>query len=363
MKKEKISIALQGGGAHGAYTWGIMEKLLEEDILDIRGFCGTSVGAVNSALIVHGLQKKGTAGAIELLEKFWREVSLTTITLPPFNWLDNHVFHGNMDKSPYYQVFSFMINHFSPYQFNPFNINPLANILEKLIDFEELRTSKIKLFVAATKVTSGSSKVFYLPEITLDAILASCCLPYLYQSVEINGEYFWDGGYTGNPPIYPLIYGTDAKDVLLIQINPLREKEIPKEVTEIKDRVNEISFNISLMAEMRMITQGYDIEGEIKNVFFQIIPADEMLADLNFSSKMNTSWEFLNDLRQLGREAATNWLKSNLQFVGKKTSPVIKDLFGFVEENWLHEMIKKPARHLKENPIPQKTEKSFASST
>ncbi|HKC69352.1 MAG TPA: patatin-like phospholipase family protein, partial [Bacteroidia bacterium] len=228
------------------------------------------------------------------------------------------------------------------------------NILERLIDFEELRTSKIKLFVTATKVNTGSSKVFHLPEITLDAVLASTCLPYLYQSIEINGEHYWDGGYTGNPPIYPLIYGTDAKDVLLVQINPLREKTIPKQVSEIKDRVNEISFNISLMAEMRMITQGYGIEGEVKDVYFQIIPADEILADLNFSSKMNTSWEFLNNLRQLGRQVATDWLKNDLQFVGKKSSPVIKDIFGYVEETWLHEMVKKPAQHLKQKPI-QKT--------
>lgn len=360
MKKEKISLALQGGGAHGAYTWGAMEKLLEEDVLDMRGFCGTSVGAVNSALIVHGIQRNGSRGAIELLEKFWRRVSLTsTFMLPQSSWSDNHIFNGNMDYSPYYQVFDFITNHLSPYQFNPFNINPLKNILEELIDFEELRQSKIKLFIAATKVQTGSCKVFYLPEINVDSILASACLPSLYQTVEINGEYYWDGGYTGNPPIYPLIYGTDTKDILLLQINPLKEKKIPYDVSGISDRINEISFNVSLMSEMRMIMRGYDIAGEVKDVRFHMIPSDEALADLHFSSKVNTSWEFLNRLRYLGRRSAEEWIRNDLKYIGNKTCPLLQEIFGYEEENWLREMVKKPATHLQERPIGKGNSRSM----
>ncbi|MGZ3863578.1 MAG: patatin-like phospholipase family protein [Bacteroidia bacterium] len=359
MKKEKISLALQGGGAHGAYTWGVVEKLLEEDVLDIRGFCGTSVGAVNSTLIVHGMQRNGSKGAIDLLEKFWRQVSLTsTFMLPQSSWIDNHIFNGNMDFSPYYQAFDFITNHFSPYQFNPCNINPLKNILEELVDFGELRQSKIKLFIAATKVQSGTSKVFHLPEINVNAVLASACLPYLYQTVEVNGEYYWDGGYTGNPPIYPLIYGTDTKDILLLQINPLKEKKIPRDVSGISDRINEISFNVTLMAEMRMIMRGYDIAGEVKDVRFHMVPSDDALADLHFSSKVNTSWGFLNHLRQLGRNSATEWIKNDLKYVGKKTCPLLQEIFGFEEENWLHEMVNKPALHLEEKPIGKGNEKS-----
>jgi NTE family protein len=358
MKKEKISLALQGGGSHGAYTWGIMERLLEEEVLDIRGFCGTSVGAVNSTIIVYGIQKNGVQGAIDLLEKFWKEVSLTSrFLLPNSSWIDNHFFYGNMDFSPYYQTFNYLINHFSPYQLNPFDINPLKQILLKLIDFDELKESKIKLFVAATNVKNGTSKVFSLQDLTIDSVLASTCLPYLYQAVEINGEYYWDGGYTGNPPIYPLIYGTDAKDVLLIQINPFRNKKVPKQVAEIKDRVNEISFNATLMAEMRMIMQGYDVGGKIKNIYFQMIPSDNVLDKFDFSSKLNTSWEFLNNLRQLGRASAETWLKKDLKLVGNKSSPLIEDFFGYIEENWLHEMVRKPARHLEEHPIGEDTTK------
>jgi len=352
MKKEKIAFALQGGGAHGAFTWGVMEKLLEEEVLDIRGFCGTSVGAVNSALIIHGLQKNGVKGAIDLMEKFWKKISLVSaFFLPQPSWVDNHVFNGNMDFSPAYLAFTYWQGYLSPYQFNFFNINPLKDILSELIDFEEIKKSKIKLFVAATNVKKGSCKVFSLDDISLDALIASTCLPFLSQSIEVDGEFYWDGGYSGNPPIYPLIYGTDSKDILLIQINPMWIDEVPRSASEITDRINEISFNANLKAEMRMLNRGYDLEGQVKDVFMQIIISDNILNDLNTSSKINTSWDFLNRLRRAGRSAAEVWIKNEMSFVGKKTSPIINKMFGFVEEDWMKEMIEKPTHHLKNNPI------------
>jgi NTE family protein len=364
MKKEKIALALQGGGSHGAFTWGVMEKLLEEEVLDIRGFCGTSVGAINSAMIVHGFQKNGHQGAIELLGKFWKEISqVSAFVMPQGNWIDNNLFNGNLDFSFAYQTFNYLGNYFSPYQFNPLNINPLKSILLKLIDFEELKKSDIKLFVAATNVKKGCCKVFSLSEISVNALLASACLPYLSQAIEIDGEFYWDGGYSGNPPIYPLIYGTDSKDILLIQINPIWSKNLPKEVSEIADRMNEISFNASLKAEMRMITMGYELEGALKNVYFQLIQSDGVLDDLNFSSKINTSWEFLNRLRKLGRQSAEKWITNEMKFVGKKSSDLIKEMFGYVEEDWFYEMVKKPAQHLKAHPIKNESEKNAKKTT
>ena len=352
MKKKRISLALQGGGAHGAFTWGVMEKLLEENVLDIRGFCGTSGGAVTSALIVHGIQRNGTKGAIELLKKFWKEVSLSSLfVMPQASWVDNHIFHGNMDYSAPYRFFNSLTNYIAPHQFNPLDVNPIRDILTRLIDFEELPKSRMKLFVSATKIKDGSCRVFSLPEITLNALLASTCLPNLSKPIEVNGDYYWDGGYTGNPPMYPLIHGTDAKDILLVQINPVRTDEVPSATSEITDRVNEISFNAALMAEMRMIHKGYDLDGKLTDTRFQIIPADRWLKELNFSSTMNTSWPFLNRLRERGREAATEWIEEELSLVGKESSPIVADLFGHKEKVWAEEMIHQPARHLKECPI------------
>ena len=350
MKKRKISFALQGGGSHGAFTWGVMEKLLEEDVLDIRGFCGTSAGAINSAIIVHGLQKNGNKGALDLLEKFWTEISKISTFITP-SWIDNNLFNGNMDFSPTYQAFNYFKEYLSPYQFNPLNINPLQDVLLKLIDFEKLKESNIKLFVSATNVKKGSCKVFCTTDISLNALLASASLPYLYQAVEVDGEYYWDGGYTGNPPIYPLIYGTDSKDILLVQLNPIWSKKIPKNMSNITDRVNEITFNESLKAEMRMITRGYGIEGQIKDTYFHLISSDSFIDDLDFSSKINTSWEFLNRLREQGRTAAEKWIKEDLQFVGKKSSESINKMFGYIDEDWLHEMVHKPSKHLRECPM------------
>jgi NTE family protein len=349
MKKKKISIALQGGGAHAAFTWGVMEKLLEEDLLDIRGFSGTSAGAVTSVLITHGLQKNGTRGACEMLELFWKEIAAgSALGLTPPNWLENHFFNGNLDFTPWYQSFNNLLNLFSPYQFNPLGINPLRNILGEMIDFDQLKQSHVKLFVAATKVKDGSLKIFCLPEINLDVLLASTCLPYLTQSAEVDGEFYWDGGYTGNPPIYPLIYGTDSKDIMLIQLNPIVRDQLPESVTEIQNRINEISFNASLEAEMRMLMRGYDLAGKVKDTFFHLITVDQLFKDLNFSSKLNTSWEFLNRLREEGHKAAELWLKTDFPLVGNANSPLLNKM-GAAEEHWLEQMVHNPAKHLKEN--------------
>lgn len=327
MAKKKISLALQGGGSHGAYTWGVIEHIIKSDLFDVRGICGTSAGAINGALTVYGMQKGGGEGALEALENFWQELSkLTLFTLPQPSWADNHIFKGNMNFSPGYLVFDFITKYFSPYQLNPLNINPLKELLEKHIDFKKIRNCECPLFVSATNVLKCDTRVFSLKDMTVEAILASACLPFLFQAVEIDGEHYWDGGYEGNPPMYPLIYETDCSDIVLIQINPIIIENVPKTASEIQDRMNEISFNSSLKAEMKMITHGYGTKGELRKVNFQMVKAIP-LRGMGVSSKSNTSWEYLSYLRKLGNQSASDWIEENYETVGKDSSPFVKMMF------------------------------------
>lgn len=335
MERKKISLALQGGGSHGAFTWGILERLIEEDVLDIRGLCGTSAGAMNAAIAVYGFQKNGNKGAIDLLSAYWKKISKSSQYSPlQPTWLDSSLYPGELDFSPGYQMFNFMTNIFSPYQFNPLDFNPLREILLDLIDFEHLKNSPVKLFVCATNVLKCKPKVFDLGSMSVDAILASSCLPFLFKAVEINKEFFWDGGYMGNPPIYPLIDGTDTSDILLLKVNPIEIKEVPKTVKEIQDRINDISFNNSLMAEMRMVyfkdkifNMGVDIRGRLRKIHFHAITADKALESYSLSSKFNTSWDFLNTLRKKGRECAEEWLKESFDKVGNESSINLKKVY------------------------------------
>jgi NTE family protein len=328
MAKFKVALAFQGGGAHGAFTWGVMDRLLEEEI-EIAGISGTSAGAMNAAIVAHGLQIGGREGARELLHKFWYKISEAGKKgiLQPTP-LDDVLHPGEMDYSPGFNWFNLMTLMFSPYELNPLNINPLKDILEELIDFEKLRNcDKTRLFVCATNVYNCRVKVFHLPEITVDALLASACLPFLFQSVVIDGIPYWDGGYMGNPPIFPLIEETDTKDILLVKINPVVSEKIPKTAREIEDRLNEISFNSSLMWEMRwinfknkLVRQGFDEDGRLREIYIHTISADEALAHLGYSSKLNTTWKFLMTLRTIGRTYAEKWLNESLPYVGKQSS-------------------------------------------
>lgn len=335
MEKKKIGLALQGGGSHGAFTWGILERLLEADIFEIRGFSGTSAGAMNSLMATYGLMKGGNQGAIEMLEKFWWNVSKAARMSPMQpSWLDSMFYPGDLDNSPGYHMFNMMSNMFSPYDFNPLDVNPLKDILNDLVEFDALKESHVKLFVCATNVKKCKPRIFKLDEISADAMLASACLPYFYKAVEIDGEFYWDGGYMGNPPIYPLIDGTDAGDILMLKVNPIEINNVPKTVREIQDRINDISFNNSLMAEMRMVhfkdkilNMGYDIKGVLRKIHFHAISADKPLADLSLSSKFNASWAFLNKLRKRGRESAEQWILEKHQFVGKESSINIRKVY------------------------------------
>lgn len=339
MEKKIVGLALQGGGAHGAFTWGVLDRLLEEENLIADVICGTSAGAVNAVVTAYGLHTGGPDKAKELLEKLWRKVSLSgSFMFKPGLW-DKYMGGGDIYNSPGYMWFNTMTQFLSPYNFNPFNYNPLRDILKELVDFEELKNfNKKKLFICATNVKTNRARIFTNREITVDAVLASACLPFLYQAVEIDGEHYWDGGYMGNPPIFPLITNSTVKDILLVKINSINIPTVPKSARDIADRVNEISFNSSLINEMRMIHYRNELirNGILKQddkgnreIFIHTISGYDALSKLNYSSKLNTAWDFLKEMMNKGRNTASEWLESEYSSVGhKSTFDVEEHFFG-----------------------------------
>lgn len=339
MKKplKKLNLALQGGGSHGAFSWGVLDRLLEEEDLHIQGISGTSAGAMNGAVLVHGYMENGRDGAKAALEAFWREVSVVGGFASPMHstplsaWQEG----WNLDHSAGYSWFDMMSRVFSPYELNPLNINPLKTVLERVIKIESLQAcSTIQLFVAATSVHSGQPRVFGCEEMTIDVLLASACIPFLFQAVEIDGEPYWDGGYMGNPVIWPLVYNTPVEDVLLVQINPLYRAETPKRAYEIINRLNEINFNSSLIAEMRainfvarLIKDNKLDDKKYKDVRMHMVSLPGEMLHLNASSKLNTSWEFFMELRDMGRLQAEDWLKHHKAHIGQKATVNIAETF------------------------------------
>ena len=254
-ERKRIDLALQGGGSHGALTWGVLDRLLEENRLEIDGISGTSAGAMNAVVLADGLHKGGRDGARAALHAFWKAVSdaarFSPIQRSPW---DRLMGNDSLDHSPSYLLFESLTQLIAPAKLNPLAINPLRDLVIRLVDFERVNACrKVKLFVTATNVRTGKVKVFSNDEISIDAVMASACLPFLFQAVEIDGEAYWDGGYMGNPAIFPLIYSCDTPDVLVVHINPLERTELPRTAAEILNRINEISFNSSLLREMRAI--------------------------------------------------------------------------------------------------------------
>lgn len=334
-----MALALQGGGAHGAFTWGVLDRLLEVDEIIADAMCGTSAGAINAVVCAYGLHTGGPVRAKELLEKLWRKVAQSGGFFFKPSTMDKYWGGGDIYNSPGYIWFNAMSQFMSPYNFNPLNFNPLKDILNELVDFQDLHNYKgKKLFICATNVKTNRAKIFTAKEITVDAVMASACLPFLFQAVEVNGEYFWDGGYMGNPPIFPLITNTHLHDIVLIKINSLNIKSVPTTARDIADRINEISFNSSLINEMRMIHYRNELlrsgvlkedENENREIFIHTISGYDVLGQMHYSSKMNTSWEFLQQLKQKGRETADKWLENEFQLVGSKsTFDVEQHFFG-----------------------------------
>ncbi|MCD6069051.1 MAG: putative esterase of the alpha-beta hydrolase superfamily [Bacteroidetes bacterium] len=339
MKRQpkKVALALQGGGAHGAFTWGVLDRLLEVDEIVADAMCGTSAGAINAVVCAYGLHKGGPAKAKELLEQLWKKVSLSgSFFFKPSIW-DKYMGNGDIYNSAGYMMFNAMSQFMSPYNFNPFNYNPIKDILNELIDFQELqRYGDKKLYVCATNVKTNRARIFSNEEITVDTVLASACLPFLFQAVEINGEYYWDGGYMGNPPIFPLITNTNIRDIVLVKINSINIKSVPTTARDIADRVNEISFNSSLINEMKLIHYRNELlkSGILKvddkinrEIFIHTISGYDVLGQLNYSSKMNTSFDFLLSLKQKGRETADKWLNNEFEKVGERSTFDVEEHF------------------------------------
>ncbi|HEX6142672.1 MAG TPA: patatin-like phospholipase family protein [Geminicoccaceae bacterium] len=325
----RINLALQGGGAHGAFTWGVLDRLLEEPAIEIEGICGTSAGAMNAVALAQGFMDDGAEGARAALDRFWDTVARVGAMSPiQRSVIDRLLGSWRLETSPAYLMFDLFTRMLSPHQFNPLNLNPLRDLLDEAIDFERVRACReLKLFVCATNVRSGKIKVFTNPELSADAIMASACLPHLFQAVEIGGEPYWDGGYMGNPAIFPLIYHCQSSDVVIVQINPLHRETVPVAAHDIMNRVNEISFNSTLMREMRavhfvtrLIDEGRLERGHYKRMLIHMIEADEALKPLGASSKANVERDFLLHLKGIGRTACTDWLKRNLDRLGVEST-------------------------------------------
>jgi NTE family protein len=322
-----VDLALQGGGAHGAFTWGVLDRLLEEPWLGIDGISGTSAGAMNAAVLVDGFVKGGAAGARTALESFWRRVS-DAARFSPFRRgpLDILLGRWTLDSSPIYVGMDLLSRLVSPYDLNPLGKNPLREILSELIDFKRLARAPIKLFITATNVRTGRGHVFKNNAITPDVLLASACLPTMFQAIEIDGEPYWDGGYSGNPTLTPLIRECKSQDTILIQINPVERQGSPRSASEILNRLNEVSFNAVLLKELRMIAllrqvaNPGDSEGARWARMRIHRVASEMMTDLGASSKLNAEWEFFSLLHQEGRRSAQMFLEMHAIDLGNRST-------------------------------------------
>ncbi|MFO1328399.1 MAG: patatin-like phospholipase family protein [Rubrivivax sp.] len=330
-----LDLALQGGGSHGAFTWGVLDRLLQDESIAIDGVSGTSAGALNAAVMACGWADGGREGARQALRAFWTEVSAqggcfgssgaAPWAAPLGPWAPLASF--NLDQHPLYAWTQAFLRSFSPYQFNPLDLNPLRDVLQRHVRQDALRRGPLALFITATAVHTGQPRVFHRDDLTVDALLASACLPQLFKAVTIDGQPYWDGGYSGNPAIWPLIYETDALDVLLVRINPLVRPGLPDTPDEIADRVNEITFNAGLVAEMRAIAfvqrlvhQGRLTSGEYKDLRLHMVADDAGLAPLHPSSKLNTEPAFLQRLHALGHDAAGRWLAAHRADIGRRST-------------------------------------------
>ncbi len=331
-----VNLALQGGGAHGAFTWGVLDRILEDGRLEIAGISGTSAGAMNAVVLADGYTRAGTEGARAALDVFWRSMSESAKFSPlrrtPFDVLTGQ---WGLEHNPVYHALDALSRLASPYQLNPMKVNPLRDLLEKNVDFERVRAcTAFKLYISATNVETGKVKVFPRGALTADMVMASACLPTLYQAVEVDGVPYWDGGYMGNPALFPFHGHTGTDDVVVIQINPIERKGAPRTPQEIQNRINEISFNGSLLKELRaidfvdrLIREGKLSPDDYRQVRVHVIENQAALKPLGASSKMNTEWAFLTKLRDLGRDTASTWLDETAPFIGERSSVNLREMF------------------------------------
>jgi NTE family protein len=323
--RTRVNLALQGGGAHGAFTWGVLDRLLEEPDLDFAGISGTSAGAVNASLLAYGLALGDRTAAREKLTQFWRRIAALTAMSPMQpTAIDRWFGFGKLQFSPAYWALELSSRLFSPYDFNAFDVNPVRETLSQCIDFDVLRDiDGPPLFISATNVREGRVKIFRRPEMSLEAVLASTCLPFLHRAVEIEGEAYWDGGYLGNPAVLPLYEETDCRDILVVQVNPTTIDEVPTTAQDIFDRMNTITFNAGLMRELHALQTAAHEARECDNeepVRLHRIHGDDTLRGLGVSSKLNADWRFLRHLRDVGRATAEDWLGEHRPALGERST-------------------------------------------
>ena len=341
---KKINLGLQGGGAHGAFTWGVLDYLLEDERIDIEGISGTSAGAINAVMLADGLARGGPSEARRRLDSFWRAASLDG-DLPALQRgvMDRLFSFTPYEGSPVQAWFDAVARYMSPYDLNPLNINPLRDLIERFVDFDAVRACEdVSLFISATNVHTGRLRVFSQEKMSADVIMASACLPFLFRAVEIDGVPYWDGGYMGNPAIFPFFDATLTEDVLVVQINPVERASTPHTQTEIMNRINEITFNSSLLSEFRaidfvtrLIDQGKLPRGTGKGQYRRInvhrIALDSTFKALTAGSKLNSDFDFFEMLKKGGREAAKEFLDAHFDDIGVRSTV---DLAAEAKAEW-----------------------------
>jgi NTE family protein len=343
-KPKHINLALQGGGAHGAFTWGVLEQLLSDDRLAIEGISGTSAGAVNAVMLADGLTRGGRDEAVKRLADFWRAVS-SKGNLPALQSavMERLLSFTPLEGTPVQAWFDALSRYFSPYDVNPLNINPLKDLIERFVDFDKLRANTdLQIFISATNVQTGHVRIFSRDKISADAVMASACLPLLFRAVEIDGVPYWDGGYLGNPVIFPFFGSTATEDVLVVQINPLVRQETPTSSSQIMNRINEITFNSSLVSEYRaiefvarLIDQGKLPRGigpgQYRRINVHRIVLDRFGTHFDSFSKLSTDYDFFEMLRVSGKRAARRFMDEHFADIGVKSTV---DLRAEAQAEW-----------------------------
>ncbi|SLN16393.1 patatin-like phospholipase family protein [Pseudooctadecabacter jejudonensis] len=335
---KRINLALQGGGAHGAFTWGVLDRLLEDERIEIAAMSGTSAGAMNGAALKAGWACGGREGARENLDWFWAQIGAVTDD-GIAQWMDAvapaaPLLAQAMSYSPAYAAFDITTRMMSPYMSGPLYRNPLKTIVEKFEFADVCSAQGPDLFVGATNVRTGKIKVFQGDDITGEALMASACLPTLFQAIEIGGEAYWDGGYTGNPALFPLFEGHLPDDIVVININPLERDAVPTDAQAIANRINEISFNTSLLRELRainfvkrLLVQGTLPEGAMKNVLVHMIADDALMNDLSVATKSIPNPVVLARLKSAGRTAANRFLEDHFNDIGQRDTVDLEQMF------------------------------------
>ncbi len=325
--RKSVNLALQGVGSHGAFTWGVLDRLLEDERLMFDGISATSAGAVNAVVLASGLAAGGREGAKSALDKYWRRLSeMTSTGIFQPSLLDQISGNFGLDLSPGFMFVDALSHFFSPYELNPIKYNPFKDLLDEVVDFELLRQQTLtKLFLCATNVRSGKVKIFTSDELRSEHVVASSCQPIMMHAVEIDGEFYWDGGFMGNPAIFPVIYACEARDIVLVHLTPTERPGTPMTGTAIYSRMQEVAFNSSLMREMRaiafvtdLIDSGRMVDG--KRMLIHAIDGEDIIATLSNSSKLNGNWGFLTYLHKIGRERADQWLEANFDQLGVETT-------------------------------------------